>query len=379
MLTAESERLVFDPVSGFHSARVLQTSTNFVVRRGDATFTAAVVSDRDLTSVHLTVIGFPEPPGMEGAKAWRRLDERATVRDERGREIAPHPRWQTGGTIYRRSDGMLMLNWELRLERLAPEVRAVVVSFGGAAGAWDERIPLEEIEMAGVPAQAVSAADSIDGITIAASAVARSPEMTAIEIGAEVDDRTARRHVTGIAASGLGGMRMQDEPLVLRDGSGRMYREIVGSPAEHQRPNRNVLRFPRLLGDVDTATLEIPFVQTQERTDETFALPVPGEIDVAIVGCLARVRTMRVDERGPRIRIDVTPVDGDAHRQLSHFSGAFVEGESELGMSLVHCPGAPPYLTARDPSGASTAITVRGPVVRIGGPWRLDMAIPRSG
>jgi hypothetical protein len=272
-----------------------------------------------------------------------------------------------------------MLDWRLELERLTPDVRAVSVSFGGDAGDWNERIPLELVDIQGVPARRVTSADIVDGIRVTANAVASTADATAIEIAASDDDaERKRRYVMGTGPDVVGARGMRDDAVVLRDDRGRIHRELVSGVPGPGAVNASLVRFAGVPDDAAVATLEIPSVLTQEQTDE-IALLVPGETEVAVAGCIARIRTSRVAETEPRIRVDVTPSDAAARRQLRHFMAAFVAGETQIGMNIVHAGTAPPYVTAPDPSGTASSITVRGALVRVAGPWRLEIPLTRSG
>src|SRR5207237_8174223 len=118
------EQLVFTPQLGVRSAQILESPTNLVIERDGRTLTANLVSDRDCTTLHFTVLGFDAPADFDAVpyyhvKGW------ATVRDDRGREVTPHPRWHTGGMVHRCNDGSLILDCQLKLVRLEPAVRSV--------------------------------------------------------------------------------------------------------------------------------------------------------------------------------------------------------------------------------------------------------------
>ena len=135
--TQIEEKLVFTSQFGFRSEQVLESPTNFVIERDGRVLTANLVSDRDCTTLHFTVLGFDAPADMgTGPNAYYHVRESATVRDDRGRDVAPHPRWHTGGMVRRRGDGTMLLDWQLKLGRLARDVRSVDLSFGGPAGDW---------------------------------------------------------------------------------------------------------------------------------------------------------------------------------------------------------------------------------------------------
>jgi hypothetical protein len=372
-----NEELVFNPSSGFHSARILETAGNFVVERDRRTLTASLVSDRDCTTLHFTVLGFDEPAEMgTESNAYYHLKEAATVRDDRGRDIAQHSRWHTGGMIRRRGDGTLMLDWQLKLERLAPDVRSVDLSFGGAAGDWNVQIPVMTSELAGTPARRIEASDAHHEIRLAATAIARTSGLTAIELEArvapDVDDLPNRpkRYVQGIGTHGV--QRLSDELLTLRDDQGGEHKERGGFWHMPGPPGRQMVGFPTLPGDARLAILEIPFLAIQERTDESLTLPVPSETDVRFEDCDAQIAVTRGTDAN--VRVEITPKDPEAARQILYFSRVEVVGGPAIGMTIQHCAGQPVVVETPDPRGSPT-VTLRGPVLRLGGPWRLEIPL----
>ncbi len=372
-----NEELVFSPSSGFHSARILETPGNIAIERDGRTLTASLVSDRDCTTLHFTVLGFDAPAEMgTESNAYYHLKEAATVRDDRGREIAPHSRWHTGGMIRRRGDGTLMLDWQLKLVRLPSDVRSVELSFGGAAGDWNVQIPVMTSEPAGTPARRIDASDAHHEIRLAATAIARTSEITAIEIEATVaphaDDLPGRpkRYVQGIGTHG--GERLSDEILTLRDDHGGEHQERGGFMHMPAPSGRQMVGFPPLPEDARLAILEIPFLAIQERTDKSLTLPVPSETDVRFEGCDAQIAVTRGTDA--KVRVEITPKDPDAARQILYFSRVEVVGGPEIGMTIQHCAGQPVVVKTPDPRGSPTA-TLRGPVLRLAGPWRLELPL----
>ena len=384
------EQLVFTPQFGFRSAQVLESPTNLVVHRDGRTLTASLVSDRDCTTVHFTVLGFDAPADFD-AVPYYHVKGSATVRDDRGRSISPHPRWQTGGMVHRRSDGTFMLDWQLKLLRLASDVKSVELSFGGPAGDWTVNIPTAVVKPSGVPAKSVSIGDEHHGVAVIATAVARSREVTAIEIEADIVDepgvetKARVRYVNGIGANHQRGLA--NELLMLRDDQGHHHleRPVMIQPGPRQR---QVASFPGVPDDVRSGTIEIPFVVVQQRTEETPTVPVPGETELRFLGCEFTVSTSRTsgdggpeiregraDYRGPRVRVEIRPKDAEAPTQLLYFSMPRVEGAPEVGMWMSQRAGKAPVVEVPDPSAAATEVKLRGPVLKLLGPWRLELPL----
>ena len=384
------EQLVFTPQLGFRSAQILESPTNLVIERDGRTLTANLVSDRDCTTLHFTVLGFDAPADFD-AVPYYHVKGSATVRDDRGREIPPHPRWHTGGMVHRRNDGSLILDWQLKLVRLESGVRSVELAFGGPAGEWTVNVPIAVVEPAGIPAKAISVSDEHHGVVVTATAVARSRELTAIEIEGDIVDEagvepTSRvRYLQGIGANHQRGLA--NELLMLRDDQGHHHleRHFMGQPAPRQR---QVANFPGLPEDVRSGTIEIPFVVVQQRTEETPSVPVPGDTEVQFLGCAFTVSTSRTsgddgppiregrpDYRGPRVRVEIRPKDAEAPKQLLYFSRPYVEGAPDVGMWMTQIAGKPPVVETADPSGTSPTVILRGPVLKLLGPWRLALPL----
>jgi hypothetical protein len=384
------EQLVFTPQFGFRSAQVLESPTNLVIDRDGRTLTANLVSDRDCTTLHFTVLGFDAPADFD-AVPYYHVKGSATVRDDRGREIPPHPRWHTGGMIRRRADGTLIFDWQLKLVRLESDVRSVELSFGGPAGDWTVNIPIAILEPPGIPATPISVSDEHHGVAVTATAVARSREVTAIEIEADIVDEpgietTSRvRYLQGIGANHQRGLA--NELLMLRDDQGHHHleRPSMSQPAARQR---QVASFPGVPEDVRSGTIEIPFVVVQHRAEETPAVPVPGETELQFLGCVFTVSTSRTsgedgrpthegrpDYRGPRVRVEIRPKDAEAPIQLLYFSMPEVDGAQAIGMRITQVAGKAPVVEVPDPSGAAREVKLRGPALKLLGPWRLEVPL----
>jgi len=61
--------------------------------------------------------------------------------------------------------------------------------------------------------------------------------------------------------------------------------------------------------------------------------------------------------------------------QLLYFSLPYVEGAPDIGIRLSHVAGKPPVVEAPDPSGAAPTVTLRGPVLKLLGPWTLPLKL----
>lgn len=384
MTTAAGQSdLIFVSGIGVRSAGALGTRANVVVEQGGRTLVAAITPDRDGVRLEFTVSGIE----LDLPSGWRPFDGPVRIHDDTGRDIGtPRPRWQVGGQLRAAADGTATLRYVTLLQPLAAGVRHVDLAIDGEAGEWRVRIPVAPADLVGVPARPIDVSDAKHGLTIAARAVARSSEQTAIELEAyfdppafEADDPgPARRWVRGLGSTGLGG-RPGGEVFVLRDDTGGEHPER-GQPFIEPvaRKHREVVLFPALAPEARTATLEIPSVWITERTDEAVTFEVPSEADISFAGCDAHVVVSRVSRpSGPRVRIELDPADPMADRQLRYLenvdTGTGPMGT--LGTTITHCAGQRPFVEAPDPSGQLAKITLRGPVIDLRGPWRLHIPL----
>ena len=379
-----AEDLVFVPRIGFRSMHALGTRANVVAEQNGRTLTAAITPDRDGVRLQFTITDIP----MELDGNGRRFEGQVQIHDDKGRDIStPRPRWQVGGSFGRSSDGTATLSYTTLLAPLAPDVRSVELALDGAAGMWAVRLPVEPEGFRGARARAIDATDTKGGVTVATRVVARSERETAVELEAYFDPpeavedpRPARRWVRGIdsVAPPMSGQPVRDR-LILRDDAGREHHEQGHSFVDPlARKYREVMVFPALAADVRSATLEVSNLWTQDRTDEAVRLTVPGEVDVRVGGCEARVIASRVGDSAETISITVAPGDGDSEEELLYFENLVVPGgdpRGTLGMSIIHCLGQRPYLTLPDPMAKVPEVTLRGPVIQLRGPWTLELAL----
>ena len=373
----DADDMVFVPNRGFRSVHALGTRANVIVEKDGRRLIAVIGPDRDGVSLAVQVTGIVMEVGPNG----RRFEDPVRIHDDHGRDISkPRPRWQVGGFLRPVRDGTVTLGYTTMLEPLARDVRTVVLELEGAAGEWKVDLPVEPEGFVGAPAHATDASDTKHGVTIAARLVARSDTETAIELEAwfdppeQVDDpRPARRWISGLSNSG----HPMRQRLILRDDAGQDHRELGQFIVERAaRKYREAVTFPAL--DVASVVLEIPDVWTKETMDQSVTVPVPGETDIQIAGCEARIVVGRDGEHSDHVRVDFTPRDPDAQRQLLYLESMVIPGgdpRGTLGMSIVQCDGQQPYITLPDPKARVREVTLRSPVVLIRGPWTLPIPL----
>jgi hypothetical protein len=376
--------VVFIPGRGFMPARSLGTRSNVVVERDGLTFTGAVVPDRDGVRVIFTVRGVKtdEKPGPYGFTA---VNATARVSDDRRRVVAGRARWTTGAVL--RFEDSPTLNWTLVLEPPEPDARHLSLEFDGPAGDWKVDLPLESIDHEGISGHSIDVRDHKLGVTLAARAVARSAEMTAVELEAFVDPPSteqgwARRYVLGIGAS-LHSGRLCGDQVVLRDEAGTVHLE-GGHPIPEQvgGKQREAVVFPALPEEVRRGTIEVDLVWVHEGKEEELSVPVPGEAELTVAGCTGHVTVTRVVPRegqfphlldGPArsaVHIETRPEDPEAERQLVYVPPT---ENTRVGMTVSHCVGQRPTVEIPETTQQLSAVTFRGGTVQVRGRWRLEV------
>ncbi len=378
--------VVFVAGRGFMPARSLGTRSNVVVEREGLTFTGAVVPDRDGVRLILTVRGVKtdEKPGPHGFTV---VKASALVTDDRGRVVLDRARWTTGAVL--RFEDTPTLNWTLVLERPHSAARYLAIWFDGPAGDWTVQLPLEPIDHEGTPGRSIDARDHKLGVTLAARAVARSAQLTAVELEAFVDPPSteqgwARRYVLGIGASMHAG-RLCGDQVVLRDDVGTIHFESGGPiPEQTGGKQREAVLFPALPEHVRRGTIEVDLVWVHEGQEDALSVPVPGEADLTVAGCTGHVTVTRVvpqEGRFPHLRdgpagsavhVETRPEDSEADRQLVYMPP--VEN-TRVGMTVSHCVGQLPTVEIPETTAQLTTVTFRGGTVQVRGRWRIEVPL----
>jgi hypothetical protein len=383
--------LVYVPRVGFRSAHALGTSDEHVVERDGKTFTAEITPIRDGCRLTVTITGIDVPAPASGDYFERGLfapyPEFGTfgIRDDKGRDIGtPMPGWRGGGAAIRRTtDGEVTLHYNTVIAPLAPDVRDVVIAMSGAVGEWRVQVPVRPADLDGVLGLPIDAHDTKHGITISARTIARSSDMTAVELEAHFDppdpeDVADQRSLRGIGCS-LGGGRLCGDRLFLRDEDDNLYFEKgFGARDPSGRRQREVATFPALPDRVRTVVLESEFMWIHHWSEERVRVPLPGETDVTMAGYTGRVTVTRlpgVYTEGA-VRVEFSPRDPEADEQLAYIGSVNTEVANRTGFRMHHELGKRPVIEVPEPTGTATDVELRGPVVQLRGPWRLRIALP---
>jgi len=371
--------LVLVPNDGFRRQWAITSPANVVVERDGRTLTAAVFPERDRNLLEVTVIGVDPPaPFPTETEVWRDPSNTAELRDEhvRGITIAPPNNWMSAGPVLTgRGDGGGMFTWLFELGEMPGEIQTVDLSLGGPGGDWIVQIPVAMTETVGIPARDCDIVDIHQQVAIRATAVARSPELSAVELETFCVDAAGKKIRDSKWLSFP--MRMVDRlwlaESTLRDDRGGLFRE-EGGPRFGGARLRQSAWFVGVPSAVNSAVLEIPFVETKEIENLTVKLPIPSETDVEYDGCATRVSTATVSARdGRRVHVEFASLDPAADRQLLYFKTAYVDDGPTIGTSIARLPGRAPIVETPDPSGRAQAVTLSYPIMLGAGPWRLPL------
>lgn len=238
-----------------------------------------------------------------------------------------------------------------------------------------------------------NAIDTRHGVAIAAPLVARTEAMTAVELETYFvgdPDSEPKRSIAGLSSLSFH-RGLAKDLLMIRDSTGAHHLERPRAvwDLRGSRRRREVALFEPMAPDAVSASLEIPYVTVHEKTGETVYVRVPGETQVTLAGCHGRVTTSRVDRssdstadrpspiaglNGPCVRIMIVPEDSEAERSL--VSCGVLES-NDRGMTMSIDRAGPPVIEVPDPTGDSPHVMLHVPLVRLLGPWKLEIPLPR--
>jgi hypothetical protein len=73
------------------------------------------------------------------------------------------------------------------------------------------------------------------------------------------------------------------------------------------------------------------------------------------------------------MRVVIIPLETDTERQ---FVMAGIMESNDRGMTMSRSRAEAPVIEVPDPSGDSPFITLKNPLIRVPGPWRLEFSLP---
>lgn len=253
----------------------------------------------------------------------------------------------------------------------------VDVVFDGPLGSWSVPLELTSSATYGIPAMATLVKDEHHGVTLTAAAVARSDTMTAVDVFTTLAPTPQPRFMRCLGLERH--MRGQDPQFTLRDDMGNELKEfaVFDDDVTSGRELHQVLVFPAVSADAIEATLTISDIVLAETTGAPVTVPVPSESDIAFGPFnVHAVVTRETARRGPVVRVDLDDGGWQDDRRLLYAESVRVNGKhGGIGWERMPTPGQPMSVDAPDPEGDAREVTLESPVVRLSGPWRLELPL----
>jgi hypothetical protein len=318
----------------------------------------------------VTGVGFerPEPP------PWMHLP--ISLRHVRG-AIAVTNEGRQGPTGFSAGRGshLRTIHPTVRFPPLPPDTNALEVVFDGAPGNWAVPVTLTASTRYGLPAKALEAADSHHGVTLTAGGVARSDTTTAVDIYASLEATPEPRFMRSL---GLRRHNRGDEPqFTLTDGAGGEVREfaVFDDEVASGRELHQVLVFPALAASATRCVLTISDVVLAEHNGAWTTVTVPSESTVRFGTFDVRATVTKVQSRrGPAVRVFLDDGGWRDNRRLLYPETVWVNGRhGGIGWDGSPSAGQPCGVNAENPEEDAREVMIETPVVRLRGPWRLEL------
>jgi hypothetical protein len=381
MLTAAD--LVFVPGTGFRPATSAMLATPVSAERGEWSVTIErLMAGPSKTELVFSLTGPGGPPldrmVFEAPKPPEWMTLPVSLRHAGGVvELGPEGRMGPSGFSTGAGTHLRTIHPTLRFPPLPEGTVKLEVVFDGAPGNWSVPVVLTPSTKYGLPARPLDVADEHHGVTLTARAIARSDTTTAIDIYASLDPTEHPRFMRSL---GLKRHMRGDAPqFTLTDDMGNELREfaVFDDEVAVGRELHQILVFPALYPDASRCLLTIADVVLAENLGGYTKLPVPsdthlrfGTFDVHAVISRASTR------RGPGVSVFLD--DGGWHddRRLLYPETIRVNGRyGGFGWDGMPPPGEPRAVNAPDPEDDATEVELENPVVRLRGPWLLEIAL----
>ena len=263
----------------------------------------------------------------------------------------------------------------VKFPALPPSTNELEVVFDGAPGNWAVPVTLTPSTQFGLPAKALEVADSHHGVTLTSRGVARSDTTTAVDVYASLHPTPQPRFMRSL---GLRRHRPGDEPdFTLTDDAGGELREfaVFDDEVASGRELHQVLVFPALDASATRCVLTIPDVVLAASIGAWTTLVVPSESTVRFGPFDVRATVTKVQgRRGPAVRVFLDDGGWRDDRRLLYPEAVWVNGRHG-GISWDGSPssGEPCAVTAENTEDDAHEVKIETPVVRLRGPWRLEL------
>jgi hypothetical protein len=375
--------LIFVPAIGFRPSASATLPTPVSAERGEW----SVTIERFLRSAEKTELVFsltgPGGPPISGTgfarpepPPWRNLP--ISLRHAGGTiELTNEGRQGPSGMSTAPGTHLRTIHPTVRFPPLPAGTMEVEIIFDGAPGNWAVPITLTPSTQYGLPAKALDVSDSHHAVTLTARGVARSDTTTAVDIYASLEPTPEPRFMRSL---GVHRYRRGDEPqFTLTDDTGGELREfaIFDDEVASGRELHQVLVFPALDASATRCVLTIPDVVLAEHNGAWTTVAVPSESSVRFgtFDVLANVTKVQ-SRRGPAVRVFLDDGGWRDDRRLLYPETVWVNGRhGGIGWDGSPPAGEPSGVNAENPEDDAREVMIESPVVRLRGPWRLELEL----
>jgi hypothetical protein len=378
-----ADELIFVPGIGFRPTASATLPTPVSAERGEW----SVTIERFMRSSEKTELVFsltgpggspldgshfvaPEPP------PWMHLP--ISLRHAGGTiELTNEGRQGPSGMSARPGTHLRTIHPTVRFPPLPPGTMELEVVFDGAPGNWAVPITLTSSTQYGLPAKSVEVADGHHGVTLTARGVARSDTTTAVDIYASLEPTPEPRFMRSL---GVKRHTRGDEPqFTLSDDTGREVREfaVFDDEVASGRELHQVLVFPELDASATRCVLTIPDVVLAEHNGTWTTVVVPSESTVRFGTFDVRAIVTKVQSRrGPAVRVFLDDGGWRDDRRLLYPETVWVNNRhGGIGWEGSPSAGEPSGVNAENPEDDAREVMLESPVVRLRGPWRLELEL----
>jgi hypothetical protein len=373
--------LVFVPGVGFRSSASATLVTPVTAERGEWSVTIErLLRSPDKTELVFSLTG-PGGPPMSGVAfqrpeppPWMHLP--ISLRHAGGViELTNEGRQGPSGFSAGAGSHLRTIHPTVRFPPLPPGTMELEVVFDGAPGNWAVPLTLSASTRYGLPAKALEVADSHHGVTLTSRGVARSDTTTAVDIYASLEATPEPRFMRSL---GLRRHRPADEPdFTLTDDLGGELREfaVFDDEVAIGRELHQVLVFPALDPNARRCVLTIADVVLAEHIGSWTTLAVPSESAVRFGTFDVRATVTKVQSRrGPAVRVFLDDGGWRDDRRLLYPESVWVNGRhGGIGWDGSPSAGEPCGVNAENPEDDANEVKIENPVVRLRGPWRLEL------
>lgn len=382
-----ADELIFVPGIGFRPSSSATLPTPVSAERGEW----SVTIERFLRSSEKTELVFsltgPGGPPLSGTgfvrpepPAWMHLP--ISLRHSGGTiELTNEGRQGPSGFSTRPGTHLRTIHPTVRFPPLPAGTMELEVVFDGAPGNWAVPVSLTSSTQYGLPAKALEVSDSHHGVTLTSRGVARSETTTAVDIYASLEPTPEPRFMRSLGVKRH--MRGDEPQFTLKDDTGREVREfaVFDDEVASGRELHQVIVFPELDASATRCVLTIPDVVLAESNGAWTTVAAPSESSIRFGTFDVRATVTKVQSRhGPGVRVFLDDGGWRDDRRLLYPETVWVNGRhGGIGWEGARSPGEPSSVNAENPEEDAREVMLESPVVRLRGPWRLELELPPGG